>query len=346
MKRPEFLKQKIMLRVIFALAPVAVAGVYFFGWRVSAILAVSILAAFITEWIMTAARKSKISYACFVTAVIFALSLPPTIPLWIVFTGAVTAILFGKEVFGGFGRNVFNPAIVGRTFIYVAFPVEMTSSFVPAFSGFPGGLAEWAYSSSGQAADLAAASSVKVADAISAATPIFSRRDFGFEADISSLFFGNIGGQFSFQGYAKILTAGSIGEVSAFIIILAGVFLLVTKTAQWRLMLSTIAGAVVLNLILRNIAGISQVPPLPFTLFSGALLYAAVFMATDPVSAPKEKLSQWVYGSLIGALIVFFRYKSVFAGAVGFAILFGNIFSPSLDLWIRRYKTRKMAENQ
>ncbi|TFH40583.1 MAG: hypothetical protein E4G96_07225 [Chrysiogenales bacterium] len=117
MKRPEFLQQKMMRRVLYALAPVAVVSVYYFGWRVGAMLAVSAVVCFAVEWIMTAKRGAKISEACFVTAALYGLSLPPETPFWIVATGAVVAILFGKEVFGGFGRNVFNPAIVGRAFV-------------------------------------------------------------------------------------------------------------------------------------------------------------------------------------------------------------------------------------
>nr|HPR39323.1 RnfABCDGE type electron transport complex subunit D [Spirochaetota bacterium] len=120
----------------------------------------------------------------------------------------------------------------------------------------------------------------------------------------------------------------------------AGAYLLWTKTAQWRLTVSAVAGAVILNLILHYIAGIEQVPPLEFTLFSGGLLYAAVFMVTDPISAPKDKISQVIYGLFIGALIVFFRFKSVFAGGVAFSILFGNMTAPLIDQMMGRIRKK------
>ena len=112
-------------------------------------------------------------------------------------------------------------------------------------------------------------------------------------------------------------------------------------TGAGRLTAATLIGACSINVLLRNVLGIDAVPPLHFSLLSGALLYSAVFMVTDPVSAPKVPLSQWIYGAFIGIMIVIFRYKAIFAGGVGFAILLGNMIAPSLDLWIKRYRAAK-----
>lgn len=346
MHRPVFLKQKVMLKVLYALILVGLVGIYYFGWRVLANVAVAALFCFLTEWFMTAKRKGKISYAVFVTAVLYGLSLPPTMPFWMTAVGAGVGILFAKEAFGGFGKNIFNPAIVARAFVYVCFPVESTSRFVPVFSGFPGGFSRWSYASLEKLPPLLSKANLTVADAISAATPMWSRRDFGFVTSTRNLFFGNIGEVFSMDGAARVLTAGSAGEVCALVIILAAIYLIYTKTAQWRLMAATLIGAIGLNIILRSGLGIEAVPPLLFTLFSGALLYAAVFMVTDPVSAPKLPLSQWIYGIIIGMLIVFFRYKAIFAGGVAFSILLGNTVAPSLDLWIKRLRMKKTAEQK
>ncbi len=149
---------------------------------------------------------------------------------------------------------------------------------------------------------------------------------------------GSIGGVFDYRGFTKTLAAGSAGEVCALVIILAGIYLMATKTAQWRLTVSTVAGAALLNVALRYGAGL-DIPGLPFTFFSGAFLYGAVFMVTDPISAPKDRIAQWMYGFFIGMLIVFFRYKSIFAGGVAFSILFGNMLAPSLDFWIKRIRS-------
>lgn len=341
MKKPVFLKQLMMRRVLYALIPVAVASVYLFGWRVLALVAVSSLFAFLAEWAMIPAKTGKVSQAVWVTAALFSLSLPPTTPFWVAAVGVVFGILFGKMVFGGFGKNIFNPAIVGRAFVYVCFPVEMTSRFVPAFRGFPGGFAQWSFDSLKALPAELVAPGLKVVDAITAATPMWSRRDYGFTVKLWDLFTGQIGNLFDHAGHTQILAAGSAGEVSAIAILLGAGYLLWTQTANYRLMFGALLGAVALNLALRNGLGIADVPPLPFTLFSGAFLYAAVFMVTDPISAPRLPLSMWIYGLFIGAMTVFLRYKAVFAGGVGFAILLGNMLAPSLDLWIKRYRARK-----
>lgn len=347
MKKPAFLKQLMMMRVLYALIPVALAAVYLFGWRVLALVGVSGLFAFFAEWAMVAGKNGKISQAVWVTAALFGLSLPPTVPFWVAAVGVVFGIVFGKMVFGGFGKNVFNPAIVGRAFVYVCFPVEMTSRFVPAFRGFPGGFSKWSFDALQSLPAELAAPGLKVVDAITAATPMWSRRDYGDSINSAlgmwDLVTGRIGGLFEHAGHTQVLAAGSAGEVSALAILLGAAYLLWTKTANWRLMLGTLVGAVAINLALRNGLGLDAVPPLPFTLFSGAFLYAAVFMVTDPISAPRLPLSMWIYGVFIGAMIVFLRYKAVFAGGVAFAILLGNILAPSLDLWIKRFQAPKPA---
>jgi Na+-transporting NADH:ubiquinone oxidoreductase subunit B len=344
MKFPPMLKQKNMLRVLHALLPIALAGVYFFGWRVAALLAVSLVCGFCTEWYMQSLKKGKVSYAVFVTAALFALSLPPTTPFWIAAAGIIVAVLFGKEVFGGFGKNVFNPAIVGRAFVYVSFPIELSGRFVPVFTGFPGGFGRWSFSSLATLPAGFAQAGVAAADAVTAATPMWSRRDFHHTADWLQLFLGHIGGTFSSGSTVKVLAAGSIGEVSALAIIAAAVYLIATKTAQWRLTVATLLGATGITLLLRHGLGIDAVPPLLFTLLSGALLYGAVFMVTDPVSAPKLPPSQWIYGIFIGCVVVFFRYRSIFAGGLGFSILLGNMLAPTLDLWIKRFRAVKKGE--
>lgn len=341
MNKPAFLKQPMMTRVLYALIPVAVAAVYLFGWRVLALVAVSCIFAFLAEWAMIPAKNGKISQAVWVTAVLFGLSLPSTAPFWVVAVGVIFAIVFGKMVFGGFGKNIFNPAIVGRAFVYVCFPVEMTGRFVPAFRGFPGGFAQWSFDSLKALPPGLVAPGLRVVDAITAATPMWSRRDYGHATGLWDLATGQIGGLFDAAGNTQILAAGSAGEVCALAILLGAAYLLWTKTANYRLMLGSLIGAVGINLLLRNGLGIDAVPPLSFTLFSGAFLYSAVFMVTDPISAPRLKSSMWIYGIFIGALIVFFRYKAVFAGGVGFAILLGNMIAPSLDLWTKRIQARK-----
>lgn len=335
-KPPRFLKQKNMARVLFALLPLLPVCIYYFGWRVLAVLGVALLSGFLTEWIMTAHRGARVSMACFVTCTLYGLSLSATVPLWIVAVGAVVAILFGKEVFGGFGKNVFNPAIVGRGFVFVCFPVEITSRYVPVFRGFPGGFAHWSMATLNALPAHLKDSGLSVADAITAATPMWARRDYGIETPAFDLWTGRIGGWFELEGIPRILAAGSNIEVAGVVILLSGLYLMWTRTANWRLTVGMLGGALGFSLVLRYLLGIDAVPPPAFTLGSGALLYAAVFMVTDPVSAPKNRSAQWIYAIMIGMLVVFFRYRSIFTGGVVFSILFGNMFSPTLDRWFKR----------
>ena len=324
-----------MQRMLLALLPLAASGVYFFGWRVAAVLVVCTAAGFATEYITSRRRGTAVSTACFVTCALYALSLPPTVPLWIAVVGVVVAILFGKEVFGGFGRNFANPAIVGRAFVYICFPVELTARFVPVFKGFPGGLARWSYEHAfGPAA----------ADAVSQASPLWVAKN--ITHDVSNgwqLLLGNIGGTWEGPAGTRILAAGSIGEGCAVLIVLAAVYLLVTKTANWRLMLSGLAGVVFASVLFRNVlgfAGVGGVPPLHINLLAGTALYATVFMVTDPVSAPKTPPAQLAYGFLIGTLMIVMRWRGIFVAAATFAILIGNLVGPLLDIGVKTLRGR------
>ena len=217
-------------------------------------------------------------------------------------------------MFGGFGRNVFNPALVGRCFIYIAFPHQMTAQWALPFQGLPGGFAQWAVP----------------ADAVSAATPIITYNATGTAAPLGDLFLGNI--------------AGSLGETGALLIILAGCFLVWRKAASWRLMVSTVVSFTLLSAVLHyagvtQVSGIRSAPPL-FALLSGSILFAAVFMVTDPVSAPKIKAAQWVSGSLVGLVTVVIRTFSLFAAGVTFAILIVNALTPLIEMKIKALQAR------
>jgi len=351
------MKQASMLRMVYCLAPVVLSGVYFFGWRAAAVVGVCIAAALITERITSRARGQSISTACLVTALLYGLSLPPTVPLWIAVVGIVVGVLFGKEVFGGFGRNFANPAIVGRAFVYICFPVELTGRFVPAFKGFPGGLARWSFESLGQMPAYLEQSGGRVVDAISQASPMWVARQHGLEAVANSgngasmwdMAIGSVGGLFQTgpQSAQRVLTAGCIGEGCAVLIALTAVYLLWTKTAKWRLMLGGFAGLIVANVLFRNILGfdgIAQVPPLHWQLLSGTTMFAVVYMITEPVSAPKKNAAQIAYAFLIGFLIITLRWRGIFVAAATFAILLGNLIAPLLDMAAEAWDRRRVRQ--
>jgi Na+-transporting NADH:ubiquinone oxidoreductase subunit B len=342
-----FKRQKIMERVLIALIPAFLGAIYFFGWRVLAMLVFVSIIGCAVEFYMARHRGDPLTGSCLVTCALFALSLPPQLPFWMAAVGIAVALFFGKEVFGGFGRNVFNPAIVGRAFVYVCFPQEMTSEFTPVWKGFPGGFAHW-----GPATSLKTAAG-ETMEAVTAATPMWFRRDYGFGTDygpitqLKQLFTGSIGGVIeTAEGTQRVLSAGSVGEVSALLLIVGGIYLLWTKTANWRLVLSSFVGAILASVLFRYVFGFDAVPNPLFTLFSGAMMYACFFMVTDPVSAPNDRTAQYVYGVFIGIMIVFFRWKAVFAGGVAFAILLGNLIAPTLEFGLKAYRKHKKEKQQ
>jgi Na+-transporting NADH:ubiquinone oxidoreductase subunit B len=291
------LKQTIMNRVLYALAPLLLFSVYLFGWRVLAVVLVANIFAYLTEYLFIYKKKGgKVTMAAFVTATLVAMTLPPTIPLWISAVAAVISIAFGKMVFGGFGSNIFNPAILGRTFVYISFPNQMTISWIKPFTGFPGGFTSWSGSK-----------------AMETGATILNQYRMGVE-DLSSL-------TRAFLGFIS----GSLGETSALLIILAGVYLVITKTAKWQPILGIMASILLFNLIFYP-----STNPFYF-LFSGGAMFGIVFMTTDPVSQPKGKILIWIYALLIGFLTVFIRRFSLFAEGFMFALLLTNSFMPLID---------------
>ncbi len=329
--------QAMMNRVVYALTPLLILAIGFFGWRCLALFAVVSLVGAGTEYFMAKRRNDPMTGSCFVTCALFTLSLPPTIPFWIAGVGIFMGIFVGKEVFGGFGRNPFNPAIVGRAFIYVCFPGPMTNHFAPAWEKLTGFL-HWGVQST-----------VQGIDAVTTATPMFANRNHGFTSGISNLLLGNTNEVFKDgDGIDRVLAAGSMGEVSAVLILICGLYLVKTKTANWRLVVSPIIGAISAVLIFRHICGIEAVPNTLWTITSGGFLFASFFMTTDPVSGPKHKTSQWLYGFFVGFMIVFLRWKSSFIGGVAFAILLGNTIAPTFDLIFKardkRIKAKKALE--
>lgn len=298
------LKQQMMNRVLYALAPILFFAVYLFGLRILAVVAVANIAAFISEYMFVKNKKpGKVTMAAFVTATLVALTLPPTIPLWISALAAIVSIVFGKMVFGGFGANIFNPAILGRTFVYISFPNQMTISWLKPYTAadFPGGLVRWTAESSMQ----------------TGATVLNSFRASG-EAIFS---LGEV-----FTGFIS----GSAGETSALLIILAGIYLILTKTAKWQPMLATL-----ISLSLFTWVFYPTVNPLYF-LLSGGAMFGIVFMVTDPVSSPKGNWGIWIYGILVGFLTVFIRRYSLFAEGFMFALLLSNAFMPLIEYGLEK----------
>lgn len=312
-------KQAIMIKVLIGLAPLGLVGIYLYGWRALVIYTVVFVAGWVSELLMAKYFSMKVTTSVFVSSAIFALSLPPTIPLWIAVTGIVFGIVFGKMVFGGFGKNIFNPAITGRAFIYTSFGVPMTGRFIPTAleSGgwFPGGFGVY----------------LPQVDSIGSATPLVEQAA-GTQIPLADLFFGFI--------------PGSLGEASALLIILGGLYIVYKKAANWRLVVSSMLLFLVMQSIFHYTGVTGAIGPLQ-ALFSGSFLMAAFFIITDPISASQSTdLGRWIYGGTFGLLTVLIRVFSNWPEAVTFAILLSNMFAPLLDHVIKEQKKKKKQRAQ
>lgn len=247
----------------------------------------------------------------------YTLTLPPRTPFWIAVVGIIFGVFFAKEVFGGFGRNLFNPALVARAFVYISFPEPLTSQWSKAASGFPGGFATYL---------------TENVDAIASSTPMLTFRETGAMEPLKNLIIGSV--------------AGSLGETCAILIIIAGIYLLYKKVASWETMAAVFIGFTLTNTAF-YLLGSSQIPNPVFGILSGGFLFGMVFMATDPISSPKTKGGKWIYGILIGIVTVVIRGYALFAGGMMFAILIGNTFAPLIDegvRYINKIKKEKKKE--
>ncbi|MDZ7385678.1 MAG: RnfABCDGE type electron transport complex subunit D [candidate division KSB1 bacterium] len=300
--------KRFMIMVVIALMPAALGSVYFFGWRSVAVIAVSYVFGVGTEWFFAHARKEEIHEGAFVTCLIFPLILPPTVPLWMVAVGIVFATVFAKEAFGGTGRNIFNVAMIGRLFLAVAFPATMTTRWQEPFTTGLGGFARWS------------------ADAVTGASPLISFKANQSLASLKALFLGTV--------------AGSLGETSALLILLGGLFLMLTRVANWRLPLGYLAAIAAFSAVGSTFWPHKFAPPL-FQLFAGGAMFGAMFMLTDPVTCCFTKAGKWVYAIGAGVITVLIRALSGYVEGVMFAVILMNTFAPLIDHLVLTAKYRE-----
>ncbi len=304
-----FQKQPLMRKVLWALAPIGLYSIWAYGLRALAVAAVTFAVGVGVEWLFERKKGGKTSEAVLVSCALYALSMPPAVPLWIVALGIAFGVFMAKEVYGGFGRNVFNVAIAGRLFVYISFAGALGASWLP-HGGF----------------GMGAGNLFGPVDAYSGATPLELMRT-GGSVPILDLLLG--------------LRDGTLGEAPIVLILAAAVYMAATKTANWKLMVATAAGGLAAagGLLL---AGVAKALPLE-SLLAGSFLFVAVFMATDPVTAPKKAPAQWAYGLLIGAVAVVIRTFSLFPEGTSFAILIGNSFASLFDRMAADAAARKKA---
>jgi Na+-translocating ferredoxin:NAD+ oxidoreductase subunit D len=296
--------EKIMWTVVASLAPVVFAGVYFFGISALLVVAATVAGALVTER-ATGPRNSLRDGSAVITGLLLGLILPPGFPMWMAFVGGAFAIGFGKVIFGGLGQNVFNPALVGRAFLQAAFPAAITT-----WPAFEGGLLTL------RGDNFALPLLTPNVDAVTAATPLGLMKFEQTGTELGALLFGN--------------TSGSIGETSALLLLLCGAYLAYKRYLEWRIPVSILVTVTALSGLLWVINPERYADPL-FMLFSGGLMFGAIYMATDMVTSPVTRLGSWVFGAGIGALVVLIRTWGGLPEGVMYAILLMNALVPFIN---------------
>ncbi len=322
--------RSVMIDVIIALAPaMAFAGYYF---RIHALLLICtcVISCVATEWLCNVICKKPNSlgdFSAVVTGIILALSLPPrSWPNWqiimIAVIGGVFSIAIGKMVFGGLGANIFNPAMVGRTFLTASFGVLMTTWAVPYTMDSD---------MSKIGPDNISASNTK--EFRTQATPLAWSKmaiknelgaDLYSELQLKATITGEVG--------------GSLGETSVIALLIGGIYLLIRRTINFHIPLAVITSAFVFATIAYLRDSYTYVPPL-FHLSSGGLLLCAFFIATDPVTAPLTRRGMWIFGIGVGSITMLIRIVGVYQEGVMFSVLLMNAITPLIDKLCRRIPT-------
>lgn len=265
------------------------------------------------EVVFAVVRGHEVNEGFFVTSVLFALTLPPNIPLWQVALGISFGVVVAKEVFGGTGKNFLNPALAGRAFLYFAYPAAISGDAVwTAVDGFSGA------TPLGQAA--AGVTADKFVDA------------YGNVITWTDAFLGNM--------------QGAMGEVSILAILIGMVGLLWTKIASWRVIAGCVIGLVATSFVFNMIGGENPMMSLAphWHLVIGGFMFGAVFMATDPVSAAHTDTGRWFYGLLIGFMTVVIRVVNpAFPEGIMLAILFANLFAPLFDYFVTQANIKRQT---
>lgn len=334
--------KRIMIIVVVALIPAALFGMWNVGYqhglatgqsfglfqnfwygflKVLPLYLVAYIVGLGIEFASAQIRNEEVNEGYLVSGMLIPLIVPVDVPLWTLAIAVAFAVLFGKEVFGGTGMNFLNPALLCRAFLFFAYPSKMSGSSV------------WVSLKGGES----------LIDGATGATPLAFATD-GLEA------MNNAGVQYGMSAWDMFagLVPGSVGETSVIAILIGAVILLWTGVASWKIMVSSVAGALFVGW-LGNFFGATDVPAY-YQLLMGGFAFGTVFMATDPVTSAQTECGKWIYGFLIGALCVTVRlFNPGYAEGMMLAILLMNTFAPLIDHYVtdatisRRAKKVKIA---
>ncbi|MBN1767731.1 MAG: NADH:ubiquinone reductase (Na(+)-transporting) subunit B [Prolixibacteraceae bacterium] len=323
--------KRTMIFVVLAVVPTMLFGMYNIGYqhyhaigefaqtsfwqvfiygliRVLPVIVVSYVVGLAIEFTFAQIKGHEINEGYLVSGILIPLVLPIDTPLWMVAIAVAFSVIIAKEAFGGTGMNIWNPALIARAFLFFAYPSHMSGDSVWVRIG---------------------ADADKVVDGFSGATPLGMALTGNIDYNIWDAFWGFI--------------PGSIGETSTFAILLGAAFLLITGIGSWRIMLSTVLGALFTGLII-NAFAVNPFMEIPFWhhLFLGGFAFGAVFMATDPVSAAQTPAGKWIYGFLIGVMAIVIRVLNpAYPEGVMLAILLMNTFAPLIDHYVVQANVKK-----
>ena len=302
--------EKNMYGVLIALVPTFIFSIVFFGLGAILVTLTSVVACLVFEYViqkyLMKQRPTIWDGSAIITGVLLAFNLPSSLPLWIVVIGALVAIGIGKMSFGGLGNNIFNPALVGRVFLLISFPVQRTTWPIP--NGFA------------------------TADAVTGATPLALVK----EAVKNGQAVGDALSSAGFSTGNLILgnMGGSLGEVAAIGLLLGFAYMLIRKIISWHIPVAIFATVIVFSGIL-NLADPAQFAGPVFHLFTGGLMLGAIFMATDYVTSPMTHKGMLIYGVGIGLLTVIIRVFGAYPEGMSFAILIMNGFTPLINRYCK-----------
>ena len=329
--------KRTMFLVVIALVPALLFGIWNAGYqhflamgvetgfwdnvwfglqKVIPIVVVSYVTGLAVEFIFAQVRGHEVNEGFLVSGMLIPLVMPVDVPLWMVSLSTIFAVIIGKEVFGGTGMNILNPALTARAFLFFAYPSWMSGDQV-WIAGLKGGM--------------------ETLDGFSGATIL------GQAAQDSSTFVNGVGEAFTTWDMFLGTIPGSIGETSVLAILLGAALLLFTGIGNWKIMVSVFAGGAVMGLIL-NVFAVNAFMEIPFWqhLIIGGFAFGAVFMATDPVSATQTEKGKWIYGFLIGFLAILIRVLNpAYPEGVMLAILLMNVFAPLIDHYIVEANIRR-----
>ncbi|WP_298479098.1 NADH:ubiquinone reductase (Na(+)-transporting) subunit B [uncultured Maribacter sp.] len=288
------------------------------AWKILPLVVVSYGVGLAVEFVFAIIKKHEVEEGYLVTGMLVPLIVPVDIPLWMLAVAVIFGVVIGKEVFGGTGMNILNPALTIRAFLFFAYPTWMSGDKV------------WVEGAVKQDQLIAAGENL---DAISGETILGSLAQ-GKEAgyDVMDMFFGFI--------------PGSVGETSTLLILLGGLFLIFAKIGSWRIMLSSVIGALVMGLIFNGVVSSGWIAEGSkfYTLMNtefwhhlliGGFAFGTVYMATDPVTASQTNKGKWIYGFLIGFISILIRvFNPAYPEGVMLAILLMNVFAPTIDHYV------------